>query len=180
LSGSVASSTLQNRGDTVAEKELFWEDFTLGRIWIAKQPVPITTEQIIAFAAEYDPLDIHIDPDLARSSPLGVHCASGVQTFGISQRLMCDALLLQTNVVAGVKIDGFRMVAPVVPGDTLKLSIHVVRSLIHAENHGRGWVVFKIDVATTEGKTVLVYEVAVLILRRGSQGGSLPGSVGQQ
>jgi len=85
----------------VAEKELFWEDFTLGRIWTAKQSVPIAMEQIIAFAAEYDPLDIHIDPDLARSSPLGVQCASGVQTFGISQRLMCDALLLQTNVVAG-------------------------------------------------------------------------------
>ncbi|MBV7523522.1 bifunctional aldehyde dehydrogenase/enoyl-CoA hydratase [compost metagenome] len=164
----------------MAEKELYWEDLTPGRTWTAKQSVPITTEQIIAFAAEYDPLDIHIDPDLARSSPLGVHCASGVQTFGISQRLMCDALLLQTNVVAGGKIDGFRMVAPVIPGDILKLSAQVVRSLIHAENHDRGWVVFKIDVATTRGKTVLVYEVAVLILRRGGQGGSSPGCVVQR
>ncbi|MNY35452.1 hypothetical protein D3C86_1698580 [compost metagenome] len=90
---------------------------------------------------------------------------------------MCDALLLQTNVVAGGKIDGFRMVAPVIPGDILKLSAQVVRSLIHAENHDRGWVVFKIDVATTRGKTVLVYEVAVLILRRGGRGGSLTGNV---
>jgi len=171
---------LQNPGDTVAEKELFWEDFTPGRTWTAKQSVPITTKQIIAFAAEYDPLDIHIDPDLARSSPLGVHCASGVQTFGISQRLMCDALLLQTNVVAGGKIDGFRMVTPVVPGDVLKLSAQVVRSFIHAGNHERGWVVFKVDVATAGGNTVLVYEVTVLILRRGAQGGYLPGNVGQQ
>jgi acyl dehydratase len=164
----------------VAEKELFWEDFTPGRTWKATKPLPITSEQIIAFAAEYDPLDIHIDPDLARSSPLGVHCASGVQTFGIAQRLMCDALLLQTNVVAGGKIDGFRMVAPVVPGDILKLSVQVVQSLIHAGNHERGWVVFKVEVATTGGKTVLAYEVTVLILRRGAQGGSVPGSVGQQ
>jgi len=163
----------------VAEKELFWEDFPLGRTWTSKQSAPITTEQIIAFAAEYDPLDIHIDPDLAHSSPLGVHCASGVQTFGFSQRLMCDALLLQTNVVAGGKIDGFRMVAPVVPGDILKLSAQVVRSLIHAGNHERGWVVFKVDVATTAGKTVLVYEVTVLILRRAGQSGSLPGDVDQ-
>ncbi|WP_434676366.1 MaoC/PaaZ C-terminal domain-containing protein [Pseudomonas sp. D3-10] len=150
----------------MTEKELYWEDFTPGSLWTAKQSAPITTQAIIAFAAEYDPLDIHIDPDLARSSPLGVHCASAVQTFGISQRLMCDALLLQTNVVAGGKIDGFRMVAPVVPGDTLKLSVQVVRSFIHASNHQRGWVVFKVDVTTNEGKTVLVYEVAVLILRR--------------
>ncbi|MFW0756319.1 MaoC/PaaZ C-terminal domain-containing protein [Pseudomonas sp. H11T01] len=150
----------------MTNKELYWEDLTLGRTWTATKSVPITSEQIIAFAAEYDPLDIHIDPDLARSSPLGVHCASGVQTFGISQQLMCEALLLQTNVVAGGKIDGFRMVAPVVPGDILKLSAQVVRSLIHAENHERGWVVFKVDVATTGGKTVLVYEVTVLILRR--------------
>ena len=92
---------------------------------------------------------------------------------------MCDALLLQTNVVAGGKIDGFRMVAPVVPGDILKLSAQVVRSLIHAGNHERGWVVFKVDVATTAGKTVLVYEVTVLILRRAGQSGSLPGDVDQ-
>jgi acyl dehydratase len=163
------SSTLQNPGATVAEKELYWEDLPAGSIWTAKQSAPITTQEIIAFAAEYDPLDIHIDPDLARSSPLGVHCASGVQTFAISQRLMCDALLLQTNIVAGGKIDGFRMVAPVVPGDTLKLSARVVRSFIHASNHERGWVVFKVDVTTNEGKTVLVYEVTVLIMRGGDQ-----------
>lgn len=141
-------------------------DLTPGSIWTARQSVPITSEEIIAFAAEYDPLDIHIDPDLARSSPLGVHCASGVQTFGISQRLMCEALLLQTNVVAGGKIDSFRMVAPVVPGDTLKLSAQVVRSFIHASNHERGWAVFKVDVTTYAGKTVLVYEMTVLIMRR--------------
>ena len=151
----------------MAEKVLYWEDFTQGKTWTAKQSVPVTTEQIIAFAAVYDPLDIHIDPYLARSSPLGVHCASGVQTFGISQRLMCDAFLLQTNVVAGGRIDGFRMVAPVEHGDTLRLSAHVVRSFIHAGNSERGWVVFKVEITTTGGKTVLVYEVAVLILRRG-------------
>lgn len=92
---------------------------------------------------------------------------------------MCDALLLQTNVVAGGKIDGFRMVAPVVPGDILKLSAQVVRSLIHAGNHERGWVVFKVDIATTGGETVLVYEVTILILRRGGQGRSESGSAGQ-
>jgi acyl dehydratase len=158
-----------NEGLTVVDKELFWEDFTPGRVWTASQSAPIATEHIIAFATEYDPLDIHIDPDRARASPLGVHCASGVQTFGISQRLMCDALLLRTNIVAGGKIDDFRMVSPVVAGDLLTLSAQVIRSLIHSKNRHRGWVVFKVEVSTTEGKTVLCYRVTVLILRRCSQ-----------
>ena len=151
----------------MAEKTLYWEDLTLGRTWTARQSAPITTQQIIAFAAEYDPLDMHMDPDLARASPLGVHCASGIQTFAISQRLMCDALLLQTHVVAGGKIDGVRMVAPVVAGDRLELTTHVVRSEPHTRDPGRGWVTFKVEVATAEGKTVLLYEVTVLVLRGG-------------
>jgi acyl dehydratase len=154
------------------EKTLFWEDFTPGRGWTAEQPAPITKEQIIAFAAEYDPLDMHIDPDLARSSPLGVHCASAVQTFGIAQRLLCEALLLQTAVVAGGKIDAFRLTAPVVPGDRLKLHAQVIRSSPHTKNHYRGWIEFKVGVTTTGAKTVLVYEVTVLILRRNAPGDS--------
>ena len=150
----------------MAEKTLYWEDLTLNRTWTARQSAPITTQQIIAFAAEYDPLDMHMDPDLARDSPLGVHCASGIQTFAISQRLMCDALLLQTHVVAGGKIDGVRMVAPVMAGDRLELSTQVVRSLPHTRNPERGWTVFKVEVATAEGKIVLVYEVTILVLRR--------------
>lgn len=152
--------------DTMEEKTLFWEDFTPGREWEAIQASPIEKEQIIAFATEFDPLEMHTDPERARFSPLGMHCASGVHTFGIAQRLMCEALLLQTKVVAGAKIDGFRLVAPVLPGDRLKLRAQVVRSLIHPGNHDRGWVVLKVDVATASRKTVLVYEVTVLILRR--------------
>ncbi|SDA84088.1 Acyl dehydratase [Pseudomonas sp. NFACC15-1] len=151
------------------EKALFWEDFTLGRTWTATQSAAITEEQIIAFAIEYDPLDMHIDPDLAHSSPLGVHCASAVQTFGFAQRLMCDALFLQTSLVAGGKIDAFRLIAPVVPGDKLNLSAQVLRLLIHTKNPNRGWVVFDVEVATTTGKAVLAYEITVLILRRGAE-----------
>ncbi|SCZ20466.1 MULTISPECIES: MaoC/PaaZ C-terminal domain-containing protein [unclassified Pseudomonas] len=151
------------------EKALFWEDFTPGRTWTATQSAAITEEQIIAFAIEYDPLDMHIDPDLAHSSPLGVHCASAVQTFGFAQRLMCEALFLQTNLVAGGKIDAFRLIAPVVPGDRLNLSAQALRLLIHTKNPNRGWVVFDVEVATTTGKAVLAYEITVLILRRSGQ-----------
>ncbi|SDO97405.1 Acyl dehydratase [Pseudomonas arsenicoxydans] len=153
----------------MTEKVLFWEDFKLGDTWTASRPKGITEEEIIAFALAYDPLDIHIDPKRARESPLGVHCASGVQTFAVAQRLMCEALYLNTCIVAGGQIDKFRMLSPVVPGDALSICAKVLSSTAHYRQDDRGWVVFTVEVFTADLNRVLGYEVSVLIMRRGDE-----------
>ncbi|UZE25664.1 hypothetical protein LOY67_09765 [Pseudomonas sp. B21-056] len=147
---------------------LFWEDFQPGNTWTASRPEAMTEEEIVAFALAYDPLDIHVDPERARKSPLGVHCASGLQTFAIVQRLMCEVLYLRTRIVAGGQFDKFRMLSPVLPGDVISICAKVLTSTCHPRREDRGWVVLAVDVFTAGLKKVLTYEVSVLIMRDGS------------
>ncbi len=43
----------------------FLEDFAVGQVFAADEEYEITPERIHAFAAEYDPQPIHLDPEVA-------------------------------------------------------------------------------------------------------------------
>ncbi|SEI89988.1 Acyl dehydratase [Azotobacter beijerinckii] len=149
----------------MTEKMLFWEDFTPSKSWIYG-PRTVKQEEIIAFAREYDPLDFHMDPELARKSPLGVLCASSIHTFGMVQRMMCEAFLLQTFLIAGRSVDNFRMRVPVLPGDTLRMYVEVLRATPHSRKNDCGWVIFQVQASNQDEKVVLEYEMTILIVRR--------------
>jgi acyl dehydratase len=157
--------TIEPGGSVADRKNFFLEDFRVGRSW-THGPRSIEQEEIIAFARQYDPQDFHIDPELARKSPLGVLCASGVQTFGIGHRLMTDAVLKQTHVVAGGGVDNFRMRLPVVPGDSLHVQVEVQGVRPHVRKGDRGWVTFEVQLRREDGRTVLDYQTTILIMRR--------------
>ncbi|MCC5857492.1 MAG: MaoC family dehydratase [Ectothiorhodospiraceae bacterium] len=146
-------------------KQLFLEDFLAGRVWTGG-PRAIDQDEIVAFARAYDPQYFHLDPELARSSPLGVLCASGIQTFAIAHRLMVDALLGQTDVVAGGGMDQFRMRLPVVPGDRLYVRVEVQGVKPHSRRPDRGWVIFLVHLTREDGETVLDYQTTILVMRR--------------
>lgn len=149
-------------------KVLYWENFTPGKTWTAERAQPVSRQEIIEFALMFDPLDIHIDPELAALSPLGVHCASGVHTFAMAQRMLCDAFFLKTNLVAGGKFEALKLLRPVLSGDRLHLSSQVLNAYAHARKPDRGWVVFKVEVFNHDQHVVLTYETDVLIMRRPS------------
>lgn len=151
---------------TMTEKKWFWEDFLPGRRWCKTRDQPLQQAEIIEFAQLYDPLPMHVDPELAVKSPLGVHCASGIQTLAISQRLLYDAFLLDTQIVAGGKLDCVRLVAPVVTGDYLTLSGTVLDVKPHSKMDGYGWVTFDIDITVQPDKLVLMYTSTMLMVRR--------------
>lgn len=150
-------------------KRLCWEDFSVGSVW-THGPYLITQEEIIEFAKKYDPLEIHTSPERAKHSPLGIFCASGVHTFGIAQRLLCDAILLQTNVVAGGGVDGLRMRLPVIPGDRLYLKVTVVSAQSHRTKPRNGWIEFYIEIPREDDEVVLEYKLTVLLQRAKSDG----------
>ena len=53
-----------------AATKLFWEDFTPGRV-MEYGPRRVTREEILDFAAEFDPQPFHLDEVAARASMLG-------------------------------------------------------------------------------------------------------------
>ncbi|NMG49302.1 hypothetical protein GO613_14480 [Azoarcus communis] len=149
--------------------KLSWEDFRVGRTWIHGYRT-VTEAEIVSFARQYDPLEIHVDPVQARESPLGVFCASGIHTLAIAQRLLCEAILLHTRVVAGGGIDKLRMRVPVVPGDSLRIRVRVGDAWPHARKPESAWIVLLVDLLRQDERVVLDYRLTVLIQRAESNG----------
>jgi acyl dehydratase len=97
----------------------FFEDYKVGSTYNCGS-FTVTEAEIIAFASEYDPQAMHVDPDLAAKGPFGELIASGWHTIAKTMRLMVDQFLPH-NGLAAPGIDELRWPRPVRPGDTLTL-----------------------------------------------------------
>lgn len=133
--------------------KFYWEDFTPG--WqFESEPMPITAQEIKAFASEFDPQSYHIDEEAAESSPFGGLIASGWHTCGIAMRLMCDGYLLESACIGSPGLDGLRWLKPVRPGDALRLLSTVLEQNPSQSNPERGTVIFRWDVLNQNDETV--------------------------
>lgn len=131
----------------------YWEDFTPG--WqYESEPRAITAQEIKDFAREFDPQSYHTDEAAAESSPFGGLIASGLHTFGIAMRLMCDGYLLESACIGSPGLDGLRWLKPVRPGDALRLRSTVLEQNPSQSNPARGTVIFRWDVLNQKDEVV--------------------------
>lgn len=144
---------------------LFWDDLEVGRSWEFGS-YEVTTDEIVEFAGRYDPFPMHVDPDLAVDTPLGVFCASGIHTFGMTQKMLFDNLYVRTRLIAGAEIRRFIMSRPVVPGDVLKARIEVIGRIAHHRRADAGWVELHCETLRADGAKVLQFDPRILFERR--------------
>lgn len=97
----------------------YFEDFQPGQVFDLGR-VTLTEEEIIAFAAQYDPQPFHLSPERAKESPFGGIIASGIQTLALFMRLFVDGILNDAVSLASPGMDEVRWRNPVQPGETLK------------------------------------------------------------
>lgn len=132
---------------------LYWEDFTPG--WRYESPPrTLTSQEIVAFAREYDPQSYHTDAAAAQASPFGGLIASGWHTCSIAMRLMCDGYLLRTSCIGSPGLDGLRWLKPVRPGDALRLHATVLEQTPSQKDTTRGTVSFRWDVLNQRDEVV--------------------------
>ena len=81
----------------VSRPILYFEDFTEGQVIELGTIPPLSEEEIIAFARQWDPQPFHIDPEAAKESIYGGLIASGWQTALLTMRLQVDSLLNHTD-----------------------------------------------------------------------------------
>lgn len=79
-----------------------------------------TSDSIIAFATEYDPQPMHVDPERARASAYAGLIASGWHTASVFMRLLVDGVLADAESLGSPGLDSLRWLKPVYPGDTLR------------------------------------------------------------
>lgn len=148
-----------------AAATLCWEDFAPGRAWSFGN-YSVTAQEIMEFARRYDPMPMHVDPDLALKTPLGMFCASGVHTFAMTQKMAFDHLYSRARLIAGAEVRHFVMRRPVVPGDVLSARTEVVGREAHRLRADAGWVDFRVTTSRADARTVLEYDTRILFERR--------------
>jgi acyl dehydratase len=127
----------------------------------------VSEEEILSFAARFDPQPIHLDPEYARTGPFEGLIASGWHTASLFMRMFTDHYLSTVASLASPGIDELRWTAPVRPGDTLRARVTVLAARVSVGKPDRGIVTTGIVVLNQDDVTVLTMS-AVNILRRRS------------
>ncbi|MDF9748519.1 MaoC/PaaZ C-terminal domain-containing protein [Natrinema salsiterrestre] len=130
--------------------------------------ITVSADDIIEFAEQFDPLEIHTDPETASESRYDGLIASGYHTLSLSVRLLVEEVRSERAVVAGLGIDDVRWHEPVRPGDTLAVETTVTETRPSESDPNTGIVRERISVTNQSGAEVLSLENHELVERRSS------------
>jgi acyl dehydratase len=144
---------------------LTFEDFPPGHFGTIG-PRRVTREEILAFAAEFDPQPMHLDEEAAGGSMLGGLAASGWHLCSLMMRMMVDGYMGRTAVIASPGVDQLRWLAPLRPGDDITLDIDVVEARVSRSRPETGIVTFKGVVRNAAGQVLCEMLSPIMIQRR--------------
>jgi acyl dehydratase len=141
-----------------------YEDYPVGAVFEFGSAT-LTQDEIIAFARQYDPQDMHTDPAIAAAGPHGGIIASGWQTVGLMMR-MFTAHYLPANGLASPGVDELRWPRPVFPGDTLRVRVTVTGARRSRSKPDRGLVNAFVEVLNQHGEQVLTVKPINMVRTR--------------
>ena len=97
----------------------YYEDLVVGSISKFGR-YDVTREEVMEFAAKYDPQAFHLDDAAPAATHFGRLSASGWHTAAMTMRMSVDSMNERKQAGLGSPgIDELRWVKPVYPGDTL-------------------------------------------------------------
>ena len=145
--------------------QLFWEDFVEGSV-ADYGPRLITADEIVAFAAAFDPQPMHLDDEAARATMLGGLGASGWHICALTMRITVDGFLGRTASMGSPGVDEAKWLRPVRPGDCLTVRATVLEKRASRTRPGMGTVKFLFEVVNQTGDTVMTLVTPLMIGRR--------------
>lgn len=147
----------------------YYEDFHEGSI-ANFGPRTITREEIVAFAAEFDPQPMHLDEAAARDSLLDGLSASGWHTCAIMMRFLADNVLAGSSSMGSPGIDELHWRKPVRPGDLISYRRTVLEKRVSKSRPEMGLIRFRHELLDQTGELVMESTNTILFGRApGSQ-----------
>ena len=144
---------------------VFAEDLAVGTV-LQLGTHPITQDEIVEFAEQWDPQFFHTDPERAADEgPLGGLVASGLHTVSVYQRLTVLARTEPWHVIGGTGIDDLRLRRPVRPGDVLQGTATVSDQRLEPERR-RGLITCAGRLTNQTGREVLSLTMAAYLIMR--------------
>ena len=124
--------------------KLHWEDFQPGAVAVYG-PRLVTREEIVAFAAEFDPQPMHLDEAAASATILGGLGASGWHSCCLLMRMIADGFILDSSSMGGPGVDEVRWLKPLRPGTRVRIRSTVLDTRASNSRPEMGLVKFQFE-----------------------------------
>ncbi len=144
---------------------LTFEDFPPGHFGTFG-PRHVTREEILAFAAEFDPQPMHLDEEAASRSMLKGLSGSGWHLCSIMMRMMVDGFVGRAASLGSPGVNEVRWLAPLRPGDDLMLDVDVTEARVSRSRPETGIVTFKSVVRNAAGQALCEMVSPIMLGRR--------------
>jgi acyl dehydratase len=164
----IAANNGHNRAslpDPIIMTKLTFEDFKPGHFGTFG-PRHVTREEIVAFAAEFDPQPMHLDEEAAKRSMLKGLSGSGWHLGSIMMRMLVDGFIGRTASLGSPGVNEMRWIAPLRPGDDLTMEVDVVQARVSRSRPDTGIVTFKCTVRNATGIALCEMESPIIVGRR--------------
>lgn len=145
--------------------KLYWEDFSKGNV-AEYGPRLVSREEIVAFAAEFNPQPFHLDEDAARASMFGGLAASGWHSCSLLMRIIADGFVVNSSSMGSPGVDEVKWLAPVRPGDRLTVRATVLETRASRTRPEMGLVNFLFEMFNQAGMTVMTLTTTSMFGRR--------------
>ena len=145
--------------------KLYWEDFEQGATAVYG-PRLVTREEIVAFAAEFDPQPMHLDEAAARGTMLGGLGASGWHMCCLFMRIIADGFVLNSSSMGGPGVEETRWLAPLRPGTQVRVRSKVIETRVSKSRPEMGLVKFEYLLVDDAGAPLMSLTTTQMFARR--------------
>jgi acyl dehydratase len=143
----------------------YLEDFTVGQTFGSGRR-RVDTEQIKAFASEFDPQPFHLDENAARDTIFRGLAASGWHTAALTMRLLVESEIDPAGGIVGAGFDEFRWPRPVRPGDELHIESEVLEVRASRSRPNQGLIKVRTTTLNQMDEAVQVQIANLIVPRR--------------
>jgi len=145
--------------------KLHWEDFKPGAVAVYG-PRLVTREEIVAFAAEFDPQPMHLDEAAASATMLGGLGASGWHTCCLLMRIIADGFILDSSSMGAPGIEELRWLKPLRPGTQIRVRATVLDTRASNSRPAMGFVKFQYEVIDDQDAVLTTMVSSMMLVRR--------------
>jgi acyl dehydratase len=142
----------------------WFDDLKVG-MRFTSETTTVSKDDILRFAAEFDPQPFHVDEVAAENTILNGLAASGWHTAAIAMRLALTTRPFGAHPLFGAGVDELRWMMPVRPGDTLRLEGEVVE-LIPSRTKPQGVARIRWTAYNQKGEAVYTFNPIAIVPSR--------------
>ena len=148
---------------------VFFEDVAVGDT-IHFGPLTVSREEVIAFAAEYDPQPFHLSDEEAAATHFGSLSASGWQSTALFMKMLVAEMKKvpgrQEASLGAIGVDELRWLRPVRPGDTLRGTSEVIETKASSSRPEMGMVRSQVTMVNQHDEPVMTMKPIAIFRTR--------------